>query len=94
MHTFIILEHLQKHGQLFDWEIAEATGIPLEDVRVAVAKLEAEGDILKCSVTRYIDGHPVEAFQCRIEGYDPRSVQLFGRGTRNRTDTSMGLLLE
>lgn len=94
MHTFIILEHLQKHGQLFDWEIAEATGIRIEDVRAAVGELEAHGDILKCSVTRYIDGQPVEAFQCRIEGYDPRSVPLFGRGTKNRADTSMGLILE
>lgn len=94
MHTFIVLEHLQKHGQLFDWEIAEATGIPLEDVRASANQLEAQGDILKCSVTRYIDGNPIEAFQCRIEGYDPRRVQVFGRSSKDRTDNPLGLLLE
>lgn len=92
MHTFIILEHLQKHGQLMDWEISEATGIRIEDVRVAVGQLEARGDILKCSVTRYIDGRPVHAFQCRIEGYDPRGVPLFGRGIKNRPATSVALV--
>lgn len=94
MHALIIHELLQKQGQLFDWEIAEATGISIEDVRVAVDKLEAQGDILKCSVTRYIDGQPVNAFQCRLEGYDPRNLPLFGRGIKNRTETSMALNLK
>ena len=72
MHTAPILEHLKKHGQLLDLEIAAATGIPLPKVHISLSKLSARGDISQCSVTRFDNGKAVEAIQCRISGYFPK----------------------
>jgi predicted ArsR family transcriptional regulator len=71
MHTTSILHYLKKHGQLLDSEIALATGIPLKAVRASITDLSVRGEISRCSVTRYNDGKPVEAIQCRISGYVP-----------------------
>jgi len=72
MHTAPILEHLKKHGQLLDLEIAAATGIPLPKVRTSLSDLSARGEISRCSVTRFDNGKPVEAILCRISGYVPK----------------------
>lgn len=71
MNNAPILQHLKKHGQLLDLEIAAATGIPLAKVRSSLADLSDRGEISKCSVTRYNNGRPVEAVLCRISGYVP-----------------------
>jgi len=71
MHTASILEHLKRHGQLLDSEIASATGISLKNVRATLTDLSVRGEISRCTVTRYKDGQPVEAIQCRISGYVP-----------------------
>jgi predicted ArsR family transcriptional regulator len=71
MHTSPILQQLKKHGQLLDLEIAAATGISLPKVRSSLSELSARGEISRCSVTRYNNGKPVEAIQCRISGYAP-----------------------
>lgn len=71
MHTVSILEHLKRHGQLLDSEIASATGISLKNVRASLIDLSVRGEISRCNVTRYNDGKPVEAIQCRISGYVP-----------------------
>jgi len=71
MHTASILEHLKRHGQLLDSEIASATGISLKNVRASLADLSVRGEISRCTVIRYNDGRPVEAIQCRISGYVP-----------------------
>jgi hypothetical protein len=71
MHSASILEYLKRHGQLLDSEIALATGISLKTVRASIAELSGRGEISRCSVTRYNDGKPVEAIQCRISGYVP-----------------------
>ena len=72
MRTTEVFEYLKKHGQLLDLEIAAATGISLEEVRLSLSALSAQGDISRCSVTSYANGKPVEGFQCRIAGYIPR----------------------
>jgi hypothetical protein len=72
MHTAPILQHLKKHGQLLDLEIAAATGIPLPKVRTSLSDLSARGEISRCSVTRFDNGKPVEAILCRISGYVPK----------------------
>jgi predicted ArsR family transcriptional regulator len=72
MRTSEVFEYLKKHGQLLDLEIAAATGISLEEVRLSLSALSAQGDISRCSVTSYTNGKPVEGFQCRIAGYIPR----------------------
>jgi len=72
MHTSKVFEQLKKHGQLLDLEIAKATGISLEEVRESLTILSAQGDISKCSITSYVNGKPIEGFQCRLSGYFPR----------------------
>lgn len=72
MHTEeSVLQYLKMHGQQLDSEIASATGISLKSVRASIADLSSRGEISRCSVTRYRDGKPVEAIQCRISGYVP-----------------------
>jgi len=71
MHNIPILQHLKKHGQQLDSEIAAATGIPLPKVRISLADLSARGAISRCSVTRFNDGKPVEGILCRVAGFIP-----------------------
>lgn len=71
MHTPIVIQYLKKHGQLLDSEIAAATEIPIEQVRISLAELSEQGEISRCSVTRFKDGKPFDAIQCRISGYFP-----------------------
>lgn len=72
MTTAKVLEHLKKHGQLLDREIAEATKISIDEVRASLSELSASGDISRCAVTSYVKGKAVEGFQCRISGHVPR----------------------
>ncbi|HYP67656.1 MAG TPA: FaeA/PapI family transcriptional regulator [Thiobacillaceae bacterium] len=71
MHNTIILQHLKKHGQQLDSEIAAATGIPLSAVRFSLSDLSARGEISRCNVTRFNDGEAVEGMLCRIAGFIP-----------------------
>jgi len=71
MNTAPILQHLKKHGQQLDSEIAAATGIPLPKVRICLSELSARGEISRCSVTRFNDGNVVEGMLCRVAGYIP-----------------------
>jgi predicted ArsR family transcriptional regulator len=66
-----VLECLKAHGQCLDLQIAEETGIPLARVRTRLEDLARNGDIIKCSVTRFTRGTPVHSWQCRIAGYAP-----------------------
>ena len=72
MHTTKVLEHLKKHGQLLDFDIAAATNISLDDVRASLSELSARGDISRCTVTSYVKGKAIEGFQCRVSGFIPR----------------------
>ncbi|UCV04289.1 FaeA/PapI family transcriptional regulator [Dechloromonas denitrificans] len=71
MPTNPVLEHLKKHGQLLDSEIAAATGISLKQVRLSLTDLSERGEISRCTVTTFKDGKPIEGFQCRVSGYFP-----------------------
>jgi len=71
MHTNSILQYLKKHGQLADWEIATAMGLPLETVRSSLSDLSEKGEISRCSVTRFLDGKPIEGMLCRAAGTIP-----------------------
>ena len=66
-----VLNHLKKHGQLLDLEIASATGIALSQVRKSLADLTSRGEISQCSVTHFKGNKRVDGFQCRISGYVP-----------------------
>ncbi len=66
-----IIEHLKKHGQLADWEIASATKIPLAKVQATLESLSARGEVSRCSITRFVDGERMEGMLCRISGSIP-----------------------
>jgi hypothetical protein len=66
-----ILQYLRNHGQGFDTEIAAATGMTIEKVRLAIADLSADGDVLVCRSIQFKEGNPVEAMLCRVSGYVP-----------------------
>ena len=71
MYATPILEYLKKSGQQMDFDIAAATGIPLPKVRTSLSALSAQGEISRCSVTRFNDGKPIEGMLCRIAGTIP-----------------------
>lgn len=71
MNTEQVLNHLKKHGQLLDSEIATGTGLPLSQVRKSLSELSALGEISQCSVTRFNGNKRIEGFLCRISGYTP-----------------------
>jgi predicted ArsR family transcriptional regulator len=85
MHTTTTIIHqcLKKHGQLLDSEIAAETGIPLAKVRFSLSDLSEQGEISRCSVTRFDDGKPVEGFLCRISGYVPKPAPGRKPATKN-----------
>ena len=66
-----ILQYLEHHGERLDSEIATATGMSLENVRLAVSNLSAKGDVMMCRSIRFKDGKQVEAMLCRVAGYIP-----------------------
>jgi transcription initiation factor IIE alpha subunit len=69
--TDAVLECLGKHGQRLDIEIAQETGIPLEEVRVDLDLLLKAGAVILCKVTRFERGHRIDALHCRIPGFIP-----------------------
>lgn len=71
MNTTLVLEYLKKHGQKLDREIAQSTGIPLEEVNHTIAELESSKAVSSCSVTNFEDGVAIEGRLCRISGYIP-----------------------
>ncbi len=66
-----ILQYLKEHGEQIDFDIAAATGIPLENVCRGLTELAAKGDVIMCHSTRYIDDKKVEGMLCRVAGYIP-----------------------
>lgn len=74
MNNTPILQYLKKHGQHLDTEIAVATGIPLQKVRLSLSDLSSRGEISQCSVTRFNDGKPIQGMLCRISGSIPPST--------------------
>ena len=66
-----ILQYLKNHGEQLDSEIAAATGLSLENVRLEVSKLSARGDVMVCRSIRFKNGKEVEAVLCRVSGYIP-----------------------
>lgn len=71
MSTSPIFEHIKKHGQVCDAEIAMALGLGLVTVRKSLSDLSARGQISCCSVTRFNNGKSIEEILCRVSGYIP-----------------------
>ena len=66
-----VLQCLKKYGQRLDLEIAKEMGVPLATVRRRLAGLEATGEIITCTLTRFENGKRIDAWQCRVSGYIP-----------------------
>lgn len=81
MSTATILQHIKKHGQLRDAEIAHALGLGLNIVRNSLDTLSSQGQIACCNVTRYNNGKPVQEILCRVSGYVPPAAP--GRKPKN-----------
>lgn len=78
-----IIQHLKRHGQQLDSEIAEATGISLKRVRACLKDLFLRGEISQCHVTRFSDSKPEERILCRIAGSIPQCTPGRKPGARN-----------
>ena len=66
-----ILKYLKDRGEQLDSEIASATGISLENVRLHVSTLSARGEVIMCQSIRFNNGKKSEGLLCRIAGYVP-----------------------
>ncbi len=66
-----ILDYLKKNGEKLDAEIAAYTGLTLEKTHLHLAELAAKGDVIMCSVTRYVDDKKIEGMLCRVAGFIP-----------------------
>jgi hypothetical protein len=68
VHTPKVFAYLKQHGQQHDAEIATATGIAVYEVHAALSELSAQGEILKCAMTRSINGSSVDKFLFGLAG--------------------------
>ena len=66
-----ILQYLIKRGECLDTEIAQATKIPLAEVRLQLAELKAKSQVMMCDLTTFVKGKKVCSTLCRISGYVP-----------------------
>jgi len=66
-----ILKYLKSGGERLDTEIAKATGISVENVRLGLSKLSASGEVIVCQSIRFDNGKRSEQTLCRIAGYIP-----------------------
>jgi len=69
-----ILQYLKVHTERFDTEIAEATGIPLLNVRLYVAELAIKGEVMVCDSIRFEKDKKIEGIKCRLAGYIPSAA--------------------
>ena len=67
-----MIEHLTKHGERLDSEIAVAIGIPLSVARQHLSALTTQGKVMSCHVTRFVDGQKSEGITCRLVGHVPK----------------------
>jgi hypothetical protein len=64
-------KYLKDRGEQLDSEIAAATRIPLEDLRIYLSELSRRGDVIACHTTRFIKGKKSEGMLYRVSGYTP-----------------------
>ena len=69
-----ILEHLKKHGEQLDTEIAVATGMSITDIHLHLSHLAARGEIMVCRSIKFEKDKMIEGIGCRIVGYIPPAV--------------------
>lgn len=80
-----ILEFMKNQGEQLDSEIAAATGMSLENVRLALSGLHAKGDVTTCRSIRFKDGEQVSATLYRIATFIPPASR--GRKPKAQRET-------
>ncbi|MHB8758969.1 MAG: ArsR family transcriptional regulator [Thiobacillus sp.] len=65
--------YLKTRGEQLDTEIAAATRIPLEDVRLHLSEMAKRGDVIVCHSTRFVKGEKHEGMLCRVSGFIPQA---------------------
>lgn len=76
-----IMQYLKDHGESLDADIAQQTGVSLEEVCQYLSQLAARGDVIMCRTTRYVDGEKIEGMLYRVSGYVPMASP--GRKPKN-----------
>jgi len=66
-----ILQHLKKHGELMDFQIAKDLGTTLQAAKEKLAELAASNEVIMCYVMRFEGKQKIEGYACRISGYIP-----------------------
>ena len=69
-----ILQYLKLHGEKLDTEIAEATGLSVEAIRIQLTSLAAKSEVMVCQSTRYVMGNKIESMSGRISGFIPKAA--------------------
>ena len=72
MPTDQIIQHLTKHGERLDSEIAHAVGIPLAVAHLHLKELTAKGKVMSCHITRFVEGEKIEGITCRLVAHIPK----------------------
>lgn len=66
-----ILQHLKKHGQRLDLEIARDLRVPLATVRQHLTALANSRQAVVCKTIQFENGRQIEAWQGRVSGFVP-----------------------
>ena len=69
-----IIQYLKAQGEKLDTEIAEATGLSIEAIRIQLSELAANNEVMVCQSTRYVKGKQIESMSCRISGFIPKDA--------------------
>jgi predicted ArsR family transcriptional regulator len=69
-----ILQYLKSHGEKLDTEIAEATGLSVEAIRIQLTELAAIQEVMVCQSTRFENGKKIESMSGRISGFIPKAA--------------------
>lgn len=72
MPTDQIIQHLTKHGESLDSQIAHAIGIPLATAHLHLKELTTQGKVMSCHITRFVEGEKIEGITCRLVGHVPK----------------------
>jgi hypothetical protein len=64
-----VIQYLRMHGERLDKEIAVATGISLDAVRLQLAGLAARHEVVACQSIKFIKGKKFEGTIYRVAGY-------------------------
>jgi hypothetical protein len=69
-----VLHYLKNTGEKTDTEIAEATGLTVEAVRIQLVELAAMKEIMVCQSIRFENGKKIECMSGRISGFIPKAA--------------------